>query len=280
MPSVPDGCNNLWTRGTELDRGNYGLIQRVKKTGNVSYGNYVLKVALTHDDIEELESEVSIMSQINCKGILRVVDPAPCDHQGTTIPGSFVMPQMVPNLWKWYDDFRGGKRKCRDTIARQLIDALTCLHQSNYVHGDFKGDQVLYAGLDDDNCPQGLAISDFGLSHALTNESGQVYDSLYDAEYYSISGHLVGVMFGEDTRYYKAHVRPLDPLKLSHEDDEDNPEYAISEKIDWCSFLYEMFTDLALGDDDWFDSLRIPSQFRGMDCGMMSGRRDIRIVAP
>jgi serine/threonine protein kinase len=272
---VPAHCNHLWQRGAEIDRGNYGLIQKVRESGE-SFGKYVLKVALSANERAELESEVKIMSQIKCPGILPVVDPVPCNENGAIIQGGFVMPEMVPNLWKWYDTYSFAKLQCRDTIQRQLSDALKCLHDSNFIHGDFKGDQVLYKSLDSKNCPVGLEISDFGLSNPRTNTSGRDnYDYKYSGEYYSISGHLVGEMFSDDqaVRQYS----PANPLALSHAT--DIRKYRISSTIDWCSFLLEMMTELALGDDDWFNSLSIPTNLAGLDCGWMSGRRNIRIIA-
>jgi|Transcript_23488 tRNA A-37 threonylcarbamoyl transferase component Bud32 len=271
----PDTCNAHWRMGKYLDKGAMGEILQVRKSRE-EFGQYVLKKALTNDTQKEIESEVKIMSQIKCPGILNVEDPAPCDESGKKIPYSFVMPQMVPNLWKWYDKYPAHKRICRDTIERQLSEALTCLHSFNFVHGDFKGDQVLYRGVDRNGCPVGLEISDFGLSHPrYDDEERPVYDQKYPADYYGQSGHLIGTMFEENR--LNPHNLPKDPQSLTHPSDQQF--YRISTKIDWCSFLFEMLTQLAEGDDGWFATLSIPSNLQGMDCGFMSGRRNIHVIA-
>ena len=103
-----------------------------------------------------------------------------------------------------------------------LRDGLDCMHGSGYMHGDLKPDNILFEDFDDDGCPTGVQLADFGISRKLSSLEGK-----FDGAYFMGSWHLPGTVF----------TRVEDPLKLSKGKSFFTPD----RRIDECSFALLMF---------------------------------------
>lgn len=67
------------------------------------------------------------------------------------------------------------------------------MHASGYIHGDVKDDNVLFEAIDDNGCPTGISLADFGLSAKLDSESKDFFDAEdYMGAYYMPSSVFVG----------------------------------------------------------------------------------------
>jgi len=261
------GCvGHEWekTNSTFFAKGSYGQIWNVHQARGYDKGKYVMKVASSQDKVEALLSEIAIMARLQCRGIMPVIDQAPCFHYRPA-PGAFVMKKMKTDLEHWFSKWgafgsptSAGQikmRKCRAGILASLRDALSCLHSSHYVHGDFKEDQVLYGYEDADGCPQDIQISDFGLTMPA---NGPNYK--FDAQWYRQSGHLPGSLFK-----YAPDALGLAAASYS--------TYTVSPLIDWCSLLLMMSRLEDQSDFSWFRTIKLPSGIRSFRCGMMESAR-------
>ena len=130
-----------------------------------------------------------------------------------------------------------------------LRDGLDCMHKSGYMHGDLKPDNILFEDFDDDGCPTGVQLADFGISSELSSLQDK-----FDGDYFMGSWHLPGAVFTD----------VKDPLNLS------KGEFFIPDRrIDECSFALLMFR---------FFKRRVPSIVKDLGkgaCGPMGPGRKL-----
>jgi len=139
---------------------------------------------------------------------------------------------MPVHLWHFLGNDRESREWarlasiCGESISQMMLRGLRCLHmKTGYIHGDFKGDNVLIGGgRTKDGCPNEVYISDFGLSRQI----GMVFDRFENVEYRR-SGHLVSSLFwGEE-----------DVLGIRN-----GTGYLVDARIDFCSWAYVNVGDL------------------------------------
>lgn len=307
---------DLWIKGDEIDSGGDGAVSLVKRVGGTwckeeelaTKQCYVLKETIENkskqaderlESEQKLEKEVRFMTlaaetmqRHKCQGVLTMEERHPCMSNRQRSAG-FVLPQMIATLWKWYGTAdRATKKRCRRTIANELSAALFCLQRSKFVHGDFKGDNVLYQSLSEDGCPQKLTISDFGLSEPIGKQVQKKSN-----EYLRFSGHLISAVFKVVAKrgIHPQVVLPHDPLEIT---DRYSERYPVHPLIDWCSFMFEMANLMPLGENAedftsemahnpggedakwWKVFVPFPPSYAGLDCGWMGNERNIRIKFP
>ncbi|OLP77226.1 hypothetical protein AK812_SmicGene42735, partial [Symbiodinium microadriaticum] len=108
---------------------------------------------------------------------------------------SYIAPEMKGDLHHWvHGPFKeldkATRQMCAERVIRQLFSGMLCLHEAGYIHGDLKGDNVFYEGLDRDGCPTGVVLADFGSSMKVGLPMQR-----YSKRYYEGSGHLPGSIF-------------------------------------------------------------------------------------
>merc|ERR1712224_1108726 len=96
------------------------------------------------------------------------------------------------------------------------MGGLRCLWKAGYIHGDLKADNVLYEGVDPEQCPSGVRLTDFGLSR----ERGLPMVT-YSTDFYEEATHLPEFLF-------------------THEES----EVEATSKIDICSLKTLMVEDI------------------------------------
>ena len=126
------------------------------------------------------------------------------------------------------------------------------MHKSGYMHGDLKGDNILFEDFDDDGCPTGLQLADFGISRDLSALEGK-----FDGDYFMDSWHLPATVF----------TGVKDPLDLSR----GKSFFIADRRIDECSFALLMYR---------FFKKRVPSIVKDLGkgaCGKMGPGRKLRM---
>ena len=119
------------------------------------------------------------------------------------------------------------KKNCLEKIYDQIYDGLKCFHEAGYVHGDIKEENILYSGLDGDDCPTDIMLADFGLSHKVGKLKAK-----YDHKWWKLSVHIAETMFKAVRD--PLHLTEITRLKNGRKTD------AVTMKpvLDWCSLAF------------------------------------------
>jgi len=202
----PSGSEVWEETGKTLGKGAMGEVVEVetKGTGIIfkdatehTGGKYAMKLPF-EAAVEETKLEVKVMNaarQQHCKHVISLTTASPCVSTGILSKEvkstAYIAPEMKGDLHRWIKSADAEKRrKCGESILIQLIDGMFCLHKAGYIHGDLKGDNVFYEGLDDNDCPTGVVLADFGLSKKIGDPMQK-----YSNRYYAGSCHLPGSVF-------------------------------------------------------------------------------------
>merc|ERR1719282_224541 len=194
------------------------------------------------------------MAATSCPNVMSWIDRHPCvvtQSQGiefvSGMSAAYVSPLMFMDLAAWFK-FANSKKlvTCKETISRQLTAGIHCLHEAGYVHGDLKASNVYMKDIDEQHCPIGLRLADFGLSHPVNQNMSQ-----YERRYNMLSTHLVESLF-ED-------APDITGLK-------QGTMVNMTPAVDWCSYAHLMISKFGYKSF----TLELPSTIR---CGRMGFNR-------
>lgn len=223
MIQMEKGCkpSKFRAMGKKLGEGAYAAVYKVEGKSQ----SYAMKVPHEGDAEadEAAEHEIEVMSaakEHHCQHVLPLIEKNPCIN-GTKHINAIVTKLLPFDFDKWQKDYKVPS-KCYQRVFDALRDGLDCMHGSGYMHGDLKPDNILFEDFDDDGCPTGVQLADFGISRKLSSLEGK-----FDGAYFMGSWHLPGTVF----------TRVEDPLKLSKGKSFFTPD----RRIDECSFALLMF---------------------------------------
>jgi len=196
----PSGAEVWEETGKTLGSGAMGKVVEVESKVH-SGGKYAMKLPF-EGAVEEAELEVKVMRaarQQHCRHVISLTAASPCVSTGLSsnelMSASYIAPEMKGDLHHWvHGPFKeldkATRQMCAERVIRQLFSGMLCLHEAGYIHGDLKGDNVFYEGLDRDGCPTGVVLADFGSSMKVGLPMQR-----YSKRYYEGSGHLPGSIF-------------------------------------------------------------------------------------
>lgn len=267
---------------SEIGGGNQAKVfevQMLGENGSPQQGSLAYKAFLNEEDRWLYEIEVQAMTDAqNCPGIVKIKNcplsskahSCTVCFKGTTcwrpasLPG-FVMEfiktpgassgQTLLN-WVTASKNRELRTACALNVYEQLKQALICLHQAAWIHGDLKSDNIYVTKDGAAQCPT-IYLADLGLAGKIGGR-----EALYTAPQYRSSGHLPGSVFaGRD-----------DTLRIQ---DKRRPGfYVVNSIIDWCSFIELFNRDFGLKPavvQGWLEQERVIVP--GVDCGAMGSPR-------
>lgn len=253
-------------------------------TTGTQYAQYVFKEGFNKADQLDIKKEVDIMTAAKkcpLDGYAHVMEAtasAPCINtpsEGTKIlPYALISPRMHGTLKQWAVLVPHPTPGCVKKISEQIIRGLSCLHASNYVHGDLKVNNLLFGHLED-GCPADVRVTDFGLSTKIRTKLGtQHYMRNYGNEQLHKSVHLYagmfdgGAAFAGNPRVWQRH-RSVDP---NH--------FARAPLVDWCSFIFMMLADFSTPPEDSLQLVNTmvgPTGLSKGDCGQYGPHRTVTI---
>jgi len=225
--------------------------------------------AFKRADVAEILHEVIVMKAQDCRGVMALVDEAPCLHpspyrQARPEKDAYVMRAMGGDLDGWLRGKNSSqlrapdadkKYECGLVVGNELLEALMCFHagREGYNHGDLKADNVFYTTTDGNGCPTGIQLADFGHARKIGGHREQ-----FENVWHGRSGHLPASLF-EDAPYTPAVADPRRPRGY----------FTIDPLIDMCSFLYTMSNDFGID----YSNVVGAAMGGSHDCGMMGGSR-------
>lgn len=154
--------------------------------------NRVVKMYQDTDKMLSSLSELDILSRITSKSIIKVVDEGILypDQKGRFKNGGIVLEKAGGDLSTVGDRFRNFLQYSNYSVEKRLnliirvafdiVNALDCLHNNNYIHLDLRPKNILYFGYgrDIDN----FKLTDFGQSQPIGSSQTGVYYNIYYLE--------------------------------------------------------------------------------------------------
>ncbi|KAH0920622.1 hypothetical protein HID58_020640 [Brassica napus] len=162
-----------WLKGELLGRGSFGPVYEgisgdgdffaVKEVSLLEYGSQA------QECIQELEREISLLSQLQHQNIVR--------YRGTAKDGSnlYIFLELVTqgSLLKLYQRYQL-PNSVVSTYTRQILDGLKYLHGEGFIHRDIKCANVLV------DASGAVKLADFGLAKVINPKRANAYGSSAD----------------------------------------------------------------------------------------------------
>lgn len=163
-----DECEKYYKFGKTLGQGSFATVKQAvsKKKGEGTTKlavKIIIKTALSAEDHEALETEVSVMEKLNHDNIVMLKEVFDCPARFYMVMELCLGGEMFDRIVKKSMYTEDEARKC----VVQMADALEYCHDRGIVHRDIKPENLLYAGPDPDET---VKIADFGLAHLLKKD--------------------------------------------------------------------------------------------------------------
>lgn len=247
-----EGCRNGYSKTSRkpLGEGVYGKVVEVTKDDE----KFAMKIPKPLGIKENLHEMKVMKASDGCEHVLPMIKAKPC-VDGKIEKNAFVTKLLPWDLEKWKAKEAKtltARKKCFEIIRDAIMDGLECMHAGKYLHNDLKEDNVLFEDLDNDGCPIGLVLADFGMSAKIGSKT-----SLYENEDYEAAYHVpAGLFEGID--------KELDTLNVN------KGTYAIvTEELDFCAWA-EMSWSLFKKRD-----VELQKKIGKGKCGMMGEGRKL-----
>ncbi|CAK9115099.1 Cyclin-dependent kinase A-1 (CDKA [Durusdinium trenchii] len=239
MESTEEGCRDGYAKTKKvLGAGVYGTVYEVEKKIHEKWykrrqrqRGFALKIPKGDRGIRSTQKEMAVLDDVGtCKGVLSMIDKSPC-VDGKKMPNSYVTKMYAGDLHKWSKVTPIMTRvHCYQTVFSQVAAGLTCMHEKGWIHNDVKAANILYEGLDDKGCPEGLVLADFGISYKIGSPISPFNEEDYMSAFYIVESLFYGMK---------------DPLKIVRSFELENGGAMLLPtaipKIDLCSAAFMIY---------------------------------------
>lgn len=159
-----DSFSLNYNLGNEIGRGGFSIVYKAQnKTTNEWFAVKIIEKSMLQEDIKLLKREIDIMKKVNHKNVLKLheiyEDESKVYIVMELVNGSELFDRIVDK--GYYSE------KNAANIVKQILSAVSYLHNIGIAHRDLKPENLLCSGADETEV---VKIADFGLSKIFNDE--------------------------------------------------------------------------------------------------------------
>eukprot|EP00620_Florenciella_sp_RCC1587_P003895 CAMPEP_0182600334 /NCGR_PEP_ID=MMETSP1324-20130603/90933_1 /TAXON_ID=236786 /ORGANISM="Florenciella sp., Strain RCC1587" /LENGTH=356 /DNA_ID=CAMNT_0024818241 /DNA_START=140 /DNA_END=1210 /DNA_ORIENTATION=- len=162
-----DECEKFYKFGKTLGQGSFATVKMATDRNDPSVGKLAVKIivktALSQEDEEALQTEVTILEQLDHLNIVKLRQTFDCPARFYMVMELCTGGELFDRIVKKSTYTEDEARKC----IIQLSDALEYCHSRGIVHRDIKPENLLYSKSEPDET---IKLADFGLAHLLKKD--------------------------------------------------------------------------------------------------------------